>query len=589
MATNSNMLSLALKDYIPTSSVEKADRMGWVNFGVENLFPQYLRELSETSPVHGSLCISIGDMIAGKRITTQPQYQERTDALKVYEAYYGCSHDLKKYGGFYIELIYSIDGTAITSINHIPFEECRIAVEGEDEIPVGVYHSNDWALPKKKRNKPEYIPKFNPLTSRSDKRQIYWSFNHTSGQIYPRPDYWSSINYIELSKQIGIYHVNNIMNGLFPSFIVNFYNGALDEEAQRAMQRDWERSMSGARNAGKFIMTFNEREQPKTEITPFPISDAESTYEFLSTESRNEIMIAHRVTTPLLFGIREQQGFGSNKDEMAVGLEIFTNQVIEPAQRKLNAAFTEVLQFEMEGLELKVVPNTPLSPTVAPELKAAPKTLAAPLKTLKEASKIEVPTMTELDSQYWLERLKGRGEIVDLEEWDLLDEREARGHEEAIAEHNRFAEIELSVAGYSAPDKKSRWGDSGLYKLRYAYSKNITEDSRPFCKEMVTLSNLGYSFRYEDIVRMSEAGVNGQFAPQGESTYDIFEWKGGCYCHHKWIRQIYFRKRGKGGKFLPNDGLNNDVRVGNVPFVPQKGVEGVPPIETTTKGSLKNS
>lgn len=563
--------------------------MGWVNFGIDNLFPQYLRELAETSPVHGSLCISIGDMIAGKQITTQPQYQERVDTLEVYKVYYGCAHDLKKYGGFFIEVIYSLDGLMFTSVNHIPFEECRIAVEGEDEIPTGVFHSNDWSQPKKKRNKPEYIPSFNPLNAKADKRQIYWCFNHTSGQIYPRPDYWSSINYIELSKQIGIYHVNNIMNGLFPSFIVNFYNGQLDEEQQRQIKNDWERSMSGARNAGKFIMTFNEREAVKTDITPFPISEAESTYQFLSTESRSEIMIAHRVTTPLLFGIREQSGFGSNKDEMATGLEIFTNQVIEPAQRKLNNAFTEILAFEMEGLELKVVPNTPLTTTPVVETPALP--AALPNSNLNSNPKLlsagNRPEMTELDSQYWLTKLKDKGEVVDLEEWDLLDEREAGTHSEAIAEHERFQQIELSVAGYAEGDKKSRWGDSGLYKLRYAYSKNITTDSRDFCKEMVALSNLGYVFRYEDITKMSNDGVNGEFAPENESTYDIFEWKGGCFCHHKWIRQIYFRKRGKGGKFLPNDGLNNDARVGNVPFVPQKGVEGIAPIDTPTRGSLK--
>jgi len=136
------------------------------------------------------------------------------------------------------------------------------------------------------------------------------------------------------------------------------------------MKRDWERELTGAKNAGKFIMTFNERDTPKPDITTFPLSDADKQYQFLSTESTSLIMVAHRVTTPLLFGIRDVSGFGSNKDEMAVGLEIFTNQVIEPAQRKLAKAFEEVLGWEMPGLTITVVPNTPLKTeapvTVAP-------------------------------------------------------------------------------------------------------------------------------------------------------------------------------------------------------------------------------
>jgi hypothetical protein len=354
--------NIKLADYTPVSSVEKTDRNGWVNFGERNLFPQYLLELAETSPIHGALCVSIGDMIAGKTIDAGV-YQSRVESLNTYDVYYGCAHDFKKFGGFYVEIIYSLDRKTIAKINHIPFEECRIAIEGDDEIEIGVWHSRDWETQnKKKKNKPVFIPKYNPASSMNESRQIYWCFRYTSGQTYPRPDYWSAVNYIELSKQIGIYHVNNIMNGLFPSFIVSFFNGQLNPEEQKEVQRDWERGLTGSRNAGKFIMTFNEPHATKPDIVPFPISDADKQYEYLSSASRNEVMTAHRVTTPLLFGIRDSAGgFGSNKDEMAVGLQIFINQVIEPAQRKIIGAFNDILSYEMPNIDLVVIPNTPLS------------------------------------------------------------------------------------------------------------------------------------------------------------------------------------------------------------------------------------
>ena len=86
---------------------------------------------------------------------------------------------------------------------------------------------------------------------------------------------------------------------------------------------------------------------------------------------------------------------------------------------------------------------------------------------------------------------------------------------------------------------------------------------------------------------MSDKGVNGDFAPTGRSTYDIFVYKGGAFCHHFWKRQIYMRKRDSKGRILPNEGLENDKRVGNNPFVPKKGVEGIAPINTPSRGSLK--
>ena len=383
---DNNIVNVKLQEYTPVSSVERVDRGGWVSFGVNNLFPQYLRELSESSPVHGSLCISIGDMIAGKGITSNTG-QERVDALDVYGQYYAASHDFKKYGGYFVEVIYSNDRKTIAKLKHLPFEECRIAVEGEDEEVIGIYHSEDWANTRKKKNRPIFIPKFNPSMAVQEPSQVLWKFAYTSGQIYPNPDYWSAVNYIELERQIGMYHVNNIMNGLFPSFIISFFNGQIPPDQQWDMKRDWENLLTGARNAGKFLMTFNERDTPKPDITSFPLSDADKQYQFLSEESTSKVMVAHRITTPLIFGIRTQSGFGSNKDEMAVGLEIFTNQVIEPAQRLIIKGFTEILSFEIPNIQLTVIPNTPLSFSVATETAPAPAPAPAPVVQSLEKKK----------------------------------------------------------------------------------------------------------------------------------------------------------------------------------------------------------
>lgn len=668
-----NVVNLMLSDYTPVSASEKTDRGGFVSFGVDNLFPQYLRSLAETSPIHGSLCISIGDMIAGKGLDAG-QYQSRVDALGTYDVYYGCSHDLKKYGGFFIEVIYSVDRLSIAKINHIPFEECRMAVEGEDESVIGVYQSDDWSAPKKKKNKPTFIPKYNPLTSTSEPRQIYWSFYYTSGQTYPRPDYWSAVNYIELSKKIGIYHVNNISSGLFPSFIVSFFGGAPDPDQQRAMMRDWETKLSGERNAGKFIMTFNERDTPKPDITAFPISDADKQYQFLSEASRTEVLTGHRVTTPLIFGIRAESGFGSNSDEMKIGLQIFNTQVIEPAQRKLAKAFTEVLSYEMEGIEISVIPNSPIEqPTasvVAPVTEATPSvesnidvpvldvpatdvaqtamngaqissmleiiiqsaTGVLPVSTAKAVMGASFPMLTtaqiedifsgikqgsvdpnavamqaiqrtmhhlsgkvrdidmsDEDEKYWIEAMTERGEYIDLNEWQLVSEEDAcHTHDEEVDAISKIQSLELAAYdSYANGDQKSKWGDAGMYKLRYAYTTNISKKSREFCRAMVSMSKNGKVFRYEDIQNMSDNGVNGQFAPSGSSSYDIFTFKGGCFCKHAFKRLIYMRKRDENGRIMPNKGLENDKRVGNNPYVPQKGIEGQTPWSMKNHASLK--
>ena len=601
-----NVLNIDLTEYTPVQSTEKIDRAGWVTSGVDNLFPIYLRDLAESSPIHGALCISIADMIAGKGVDAG-KYQERVDVLITEDIRLGCASDLKKFGGYYMEVIYTVDRKGIAKLRHLPYEECRIAVTGDDEEVIGIYQSDDWANIRKKKNKPVFLPKFNKETAREEPRQVYWRFDYTGGQVYPRPDYFSAVNYIELSKQIGIYHVSNILNGMFPSLIVSFFNGQLDEDAIRKMRQDMQGHLGGARNSGKAFFTFNEPGAQPPAITSFPLSDADKQYEYLTNTSRQEVLLAHRCTTPLIFGIREGgTGFGSNKEEMVIGLEIFTKQVIEPKQRKLADGFQIVLSYEMPDVEIRIVPNSPLMTEqgATATLPTAPAPTPAPVPTAPVIAEVEKKNyqlssdvnMTQDDELYWRDRLKNCGEVIDLDEWELVHEDEAlRDAEVEKAFCENLQEYQLqSLESYAEPDKKSAWGDRGLYKLRYAYSQNLTRGengetkSREFCIDMVGLSKGGTVYRYEDIQLMSDAGVNGQFAPAGSSTYDLFKYVGGCFCHHHWKRQIYFRKREK-GKFLPNKGLDNDKRVGNVPYVKQKGIEGVAPIDRPGRGSLKYS
>jgi len=251
----------------------------------------------------------------------------------------------------------------------------------------------------------------------------------------------------------------------------------------------------------------------------------------------------------------------------------------------VSAAFPSLTQQQIEAIFEDVV-----SGSLTPEEVVQRAVLMLQKKKCCEV-KMSADRKDLSDEEYELivSRLKDRGEIIDPDEWELISDEEACGDHAAELEAVSKIELETlaSLNSYANGDEKSPWGDSGLYKLRYAYSQNLSDGSRQFCVDMVALSKAGMVFRYEDIQAMGDEGVNGQFAPEGQSTYDIFTWKGGVYCHHFWKRQIYFRKR-EGGKFLPNKGLENDKRVGNVPFVPQKGEEGIAPINTPTRGSLKN-
>jgi hypothetical protein len=593
----SNIVSLKLSEYVAKSDAEKVDRKGWVNYGDQNDFPQYLRDLAHESPVHGSLVVAIGDMIAGKGIQSE-QYQAELDALNIDRLTYACAHDLKLFGGFYIEVIWSNDRTVISKLNAIPFEECRIAVNQDDDTEIGIFHSYDWTNTRKKRNTPEFIPKYNYLTREQEPRQIYYCFTYTGSDVYPRPDYWSAINYIELDKQISIFHINQISNGLFPSTIINFYNGQATPEQKQQMMMDWENKMSGARNAGKVVMFFNERDQPKTEITPFPVNDADKQYALMNDTAQQKIITAHRVTTPLLFGIRENTGFGSNKDEMAVGLEIFNKQVIEPYQAKINYSLEELLSNQMPGVTFEIIPNTPLAveqteavvdvtggtttDVAATALNGAQISSlidivmqsaagAVPVSSAKAIVQAAFPTLptATIDAIFAdvlpgsllpTEVIQSSVELKKKDDSTAGDALIALGEDASadwilIDSYNADEEIEHEFAvrtGAARPSAKSEQDaiiDGKYFITRYVYAGSFSHpDMRPFCKKMIEAGKL---YRKEDIVSMENVAVNPGWGPEGANTYDIWFYKGGGNCKHFWEKRVYVDA--SGAKINPND------------------------------------
>jgi hypothetical protein len=563
----SNIQSINLSAYEPVEAIEKENRAGWIDYGFNNLFPQHLITLYYNSPIHNALTNSIAYMIEGKGTGTILD-----NALQ------GISFDLKLQGSFCAEVIWSLDFTRIVQINHLPFENCRLAYDKDEDDITGIFYSKDWANTRSKKGKPEFIPAFNPSIAQEQPRQVIYAHGMMAGSsYYAKPDYFGALNYVELSYQMGMYHVNNILNGLFPSFIINFLNGIPQKEEREAIRREWETRLSGASNAGKFLMTFNEDPARAPQIESFPLSDADKQYQFLSEETAKQIMVGHRVVSPLIHGIRDTTGFGSNKDEMVVGLEIFNNQVIKPYQRIIERVFTPILG------EINIEMNSPFNDEV---VVVQPTVQTAELKKKVVAAENKISAE---DSALWLAYLKEKAEYIDEQEWELISDEEVTNPE---GEENYRTEF-MSVRGYSNPDEASKELDTGLYKVRYYYSKNFTYKdgeivTRDFCQEMVALSKEGALFRYEDIQDMSDAGVNGQFAPSGSSSYNLFIFKGGVYCRHAWFRKVFVRKREK-GRFLPNDGLNNDrvVTGGVANELFPKGQEAVRPNDMPNRASLK--
>jgi len=645
---------------MPQEANEKETPKGWVTLGEANSFPNYLIDLYYSSPVHSALTMSIAFMIAGKEFkSSNPAAQREIDRLKLNTIRRAVTLDAKMQGGYYLEIIWSVDRTTVAKINHLPYENCRLAVANDEDVIPGIYYSKDWNDMRKKKNIPTFIPMYNPTSKADEPSQVLFIGVMTPGSAYyPKPDYYSAINYIEITREISEFYRAFLSNGMAPSYMLHFNNGIPDPEEQLAIRRNWE-TMVGAKKAGKVVFTFNESADRAPRLDIVNMTDADKQWQELSTQSRENILGAHRVTSPLLFGIRDAGGLGSNADEMKQAYRIFNKNIIEPYQQIVTESLEDIFRGmgivadiyiesnDIFGDEVAALPTVAQSATTQLNAEKKKINLAIPesfeptkemaqeaqrgldmreefgrggtevgvarardisnMRNLsfdtiqrmnsyfsrhevdKEAEGFEVgeqgypsagriawqlwggdagrdyakriveryatelasdpqekpPIFTDEDENWWCEFLEDKGEIVDEEEWELIE-----------AEPVNLA----SVRSYSDPDKPSEM-DSGLYKIRYAYSKNLSADSRKFCRQMVSAARNGYVYRYEDLQAM-EPDTNTLNPNMGHNgnTFSVWLFKGGVNCKHFFERRVYFRKREK-GRFVKDNGLESSDEI----------------------------
>jgi len=503
---------LKLKEYQERSYAEMPSHEGWVQYGDDNLFPQYLIDLYKSSATHNALCTSIAMMIFGDGV----QANTLDARLKIEE--WGLDDeirkacvDLKIQGGFALEVVYSIDRTTISKVRHCPFENLRSGEVDENEDCHWYYYSKDWA---DKREEPIAVHAFDPSMKNEHPTQILYVKPFSPGSYYyPKPDYIGSIDYIELDKEIGKYHINNIKNGLAPSFTIHFKNGVPASEERRKIRNDIERQLAGATNAGKFIVTYSDSPERKPDFEPFPLSDADKQYQFLSTEVSDKIMIGHRVVSSAMFGVKTAGQLG-NTQELEIASELFDRQVVKPYQRIVKDAVESILGAADAGA----------------------------IVTISEPEAVQIQASEEaVDLNLACDFLIDLGEDVS-DEWELIDARKVDYDTEAVQDAMwTFATVP------SGKPQASSEQDNELIKVRYAYMPKVTgtpnHESRDFCARMVSAGDRVW--RKEDIEAASQRAVNPGWGPNGADTYDLFLYKGGGSCQHFWERRTYLRKNNK--------------------------------------------
>ncbi len=265
--------------------------------------------------------------------------------------------------------------------------------------------------------------------------------------------------------------------------LLSFNNGVPSDEERRAIERHVNEKFSGSSNAGRLLISFNDGTDSAPQLTPVNPNDNDGMYEFLATECTTKILAGHRITSPLLFGIRgEGNGFGNNADELRDSFSLFQNTVIQPFQRTLLEGLDPL--FAVNGIDLDFYFKT-LKPADFIDVDA----VKAQTTDEQEKEGLQQEFSDNLTSA--AEFLIALGEDED-DDYELIDERE---YDEATEEKLDALWTFARVPSSNPAGKSDQ--DTDLIKVRYAYAPSTADDkSREFCRKMVAA---GKVYRKEDI------------------------------------------------------------------------------------------
>jgi predicted transcriptional regulator len=332
---------------------------GFVTFGADNLYPDFLIELFNKSPKHNAIVSAkasyvagIGTEVYGQNTTDIAKIQNKLKSINAYETYEELkakvAYDAELFNGFAVEVIWNKAKTAPSEYYHIPFKDIRKGLEGE------YVYCADWT--DSKAEKIHYQP-YNPITRES--KQLYYCQFYRPGQgEYPLPDYVGALKYIEVDTEISNYYLNSIKNGFTAQTHIQLFKGIPTPEEARATARRFKENYQGTDNAGGLIIQYNDPTEKESVINNLQPSDFDKQFDLLNKTVQQEIFVAHKVNSPMLFGVRVEGQLGG-RSELIEAYEMFHHAYIEPRQQKIDDTFAYLLE-PIASVRLETINKPPI-------------------------------------------------------------------------------------------------------------------------------------------------------------------------------------------------------------------------------------
>jgi hypothetical protein len=408
MSYKNNIITLKFtNDKVPQFVEQKQKE--WVKYGEENNYPQYLVLLFNRSAKHNAIITSKQLYIAGKgwifdQSTMQGEEIVSLQAFIDNPNPYETLNDLSKktildnelFGGCYLKVV-ATKGNKGVQIYHVDYCDVR-----SNDDNTEFYHSNEWLdISGNENSNPEFTtyPAYDPNKKQAESIYYYKSYRPNL-KTYTLPEYIGAVPAIITDAEIANFHRAEIQNSFKGSKMVTFVNGVPADDEMQATKRRLNKQFMPTDGAGQIVIDFADDKDRVAIIQDLDSGNFQDKYNALNDTIQQEIFVGHKITSPMIFGVRVPGQLGG-RAEMIDAFNLFTNTYVAPKQEVQEQIFN--IFAPVKG-KLKIKQLEPIMPSFSEQ------TLQTILtkdemreiigrKPLEPTQVIETPTVAKFSKQ----------------------------------------------------------------------------------------------------------------------------------------------------------------------------------------------
>ena len=362
------MIKFLKFDDVPLPIYKEVKGKDYIFYGERNDYPNYLLRIYNNSAKHNAIVTGKVDYICGNGwgVKSEDEMQKakaygmidkvNTKEESLNEVTNKLVTDLTIFGGYYLQVIWTKATGEIAELYHVDYYKVRTNSDNTE-----FYVSDNWLKNDNVNPRPDYetYPAFDP-NNPTGSQILYFKEYRAGVNTYSLPDYRGAISYIELDISIGEYHLNTINNGMFSSKLINLNGGKVSQEEEDRIERQFQNKFSGSKNAGKFMLAFNDSKENEPSIIDLSGTELDKHFDLLNKSVQQEIFTGHKITSPMLFGVKTEGQLGG-RSEMREAYQLFQNTYVNAKQRAIEETVNYLFKFNDIIVDLELKPTEPIS------------------------------------------------------------------------------------------------------------------------------------------------------------------------------------------------------------------------------------